>query len=474
MENKIFQVSNIKKTLRYLKKNGVVHAYYAARERIGEERKEHYCYVEPSEETLAAQRREAAGYSGLFSIIVPAYETKEEFLREMIASVRKQSYGKWELIIVDAGSGDSVEHIVGEIRKETGDGRIKYRRLRENKGIAENTNAGIEVAEGDYIALLDHDDFLTPDALYYMARAVREEEKKGVNPALIYSDEDKFDNSRRNYISPHRKMGFNLDLILSNNYVCHFTAVRADLMKTLGLRGKYDGAQDYDLVLRVVGMLREMFPVQELSKHVIHIPEILYHWRCHEESTAANTASKMYAYEAGKAALQDFCVRCGWRAEVEHSLHLGFYRIKYQSDVLTVRDDVGIVGGRLLNSRRKICGGAYQEDGSCMYEGLHKAYSGGSTHRAVLKQDLFAVDIRCMRVRSELQDAFEEVTGFPYRERVITQRKKGGCKVEDRIADISPLNCDEAGYRKLSMEFGRIAAENGYLVLWDPDITITI
>lgn len=474
MGDRIFQINNLKKTLRYLKKNGVSHAYYAARERIEEEKRDHYCYVEPSEEILKAQRRETVDYSCLFSIVVPAYETREEFLREMIDSVRRQSYGKWELIIVDAGGSDSVERIVGEIRRETGDGRIKYRRLNENRGIAENTNAGIEVAAGDYIALLDHDDFLTPDALYYMVKAVREGEEKGEVPALIYSDEDKFDNSRRNYISPHRKMGFNLDLILSNNYICHFTAVRADLMRKLRLRGKYDGAQDYDLVLRVVGTLRETYPVRELSKYVIHIPKVLYHWRCHEESTAANTASKMYAYEAGRAALQDFCGKCGWKAVVEHSLHLGFYQIKYQPDVLVVREDVGIVGGRLLDSHRRICGGAYQEDGSCMYEGLHKEYSGGSTHRAVLKQDLYAVDIRCMRVCSELQNAFEEIMGFPYRERVITRKMQGGCKVEQRVADVSALSCDEAGYRKLSMEFGRMAAKKGYLVLWDPEITLTI
>lgn len=109
-----------------------------------------------------------------------------------------------------------------------------------------------------------------------------------------------------------------------------------------------------------------------------------------------------------------------------------------------------------------------------MYEGLHKEYSGGSTHRAVLKQDLYAVDIRCMRVCSELQNAFEEIMGFPYRERAITRKMQGGCKVEQSVADVSALSCDEAGYRKLSMEFGRMAAKKGYLVLWDPEITLTI
>lgn len=474
MDNKIFQINNLKKTIRYLKKNGVTHAYYAARERIEEGKRDHYHYVEPSEKILEAQREKTMEYACLFSIVVPAYETKEEFLREMIDSVRRQSYNKWELIIADAGRSDSVEQIVTEIKEETGEERIKYRRLKENKGIAENTNAGIEAAAGDYIALLDHDDFLTPDALYYMAEAVREGAEKGEHPVLLYSDEDKFDNNRRNYLSLHQKMDFNLDLILSNNYICHFTAVEAGLMKSLNLRGIYDGAQDYDLVLRVVDALWKKVPVRKLSEYIIHIPKVLYHWRCHEESTAENTASKIYAYEAGKAALQDFCRGRGWNVEVEHSLHLGFYRIKYQPDVLAVRSDVGIVGGRLLDGRHRICGGAYQEDGSCVYEGLHKEYSGGSTHRAVLKQDLHAVDIRCMQVCPGLQNVFEEVTGFPYRERTISCRQQDGSKVERRIADISMINCDEAGYRKLSLEFGKIAGKMGYLVLWDPEITLVI
>ena len=169
MGNGIFKINNFKKTIRYLKKNGVRHAYYAAKERIAEERSSDYYYKDPSDDTLKAQRRESVTYPDLFSIVVPAYETDEEFLREMMNSVYRQSYDKWELIIADASSSDIVERAVRQMMEEKGGERIKYIRLAENKGISGNTNAGIALASGDYIALLDHDDFLAPDALYHMA-----------------------------------------------------------------------------------------------------------------------------------------------------------------------------------------------------------------------------------------------------------------------------------------------------------------
>lgn len=473
MDHKFFRTENFIKTMRYLKKNGILHTYYAAKERIEEERKSDYYYKEPSAEILETQRRATADYPYRFSIVVPAYETEESFLREMIDSVRRQSYGKWELIIVDAGRSGTVERVVNEISEEVGGERIKYMRLAENKGISGNTNAGITLATGDYIALLDHDDFLAPDALYYMASELSRAEQTDKKPALLYTDEDKFDNNRRCYMSPHRKTEFNFDLILSNNYICHFMAVEASIMKRLQLRGKFDGAQDYDLVLRVVGEILDSTLMHELEERVIHIPRILYHWRCHADSTAGNTASKTYAYEAGKAALESFCERRGWNVEVNHSLHLGFYEITYLPDILTVRADVGIVGGRILDARGRICGGALGRDGSCIYEGLHREYSGGSTHRAVLKQDVAAADIRFMQIRPELREIFEQVTGLTYGERAI-RCKTGGVNRQIRIADISGLSCDEAGYRKLSMELGRAATKRGYRVLWNPQISMMI
>lgn len=473
MDSRIFGINNFIKTIRYLKKNGIRHTYYAAKERIEEAKRSDYYYREPSEEILKSQRSETESYSDIFSIVVPAFETDESFLRGMIGSVCRQSYDKWELIIVDAGQSDTVEKVVKQIQGEWTGGNIKYTRLAENRGISVNTNAGIELATGDYIALLDHDDFLAPDALYHMATALRGARQQGTDPLLLYTDEDKYDNNTSYYISPHRKRKFNLDLILSNNYICHFMAVEAKKLKGLKLRGEYDGAQDYDLVLRIVGELYDSMSVQEMSERIVHIPEILYHWRCHDDSTAGNTGSKSYAYEAGKAALEAFCVDRGWQAQVDHSLHLGFYDIIYMPDILTARKDVGIVGGRILDERGYICGGAMESDGSCMYDGLYKEYSGGGTHRAALKQDVAAVDIRCMQIRPELREEFEHITGLSYSERTICcGRGRTGGRI--RITDVSGLNCDEQGYRKLGMELGRAALGRGYRVLWDPKIEICI
>lgn len=473
MGNRILRLDNVRKTVNYLKKNGLAGTFYAAAERVQEERKADYRYISPDTETLERQRRETADYPYLFSIVTPAYETKEAYLREMIASVQAQSYSRWELVIVDAGEGGAVERTVRQVIHETGDLRIRYSRLPENKGIAENTNVGIALATGDYIALLDHDDFITPDALYEMAVSVHRGGQGRCLPALLYSDEDKYDEGAQTFVFPNKKKNFNLDLILLNNYICHFMAVEAGLMKRLKLRADYDGAQDYDLVLRVVDSLWSKDALAPQTSRICHIPKVLYHWRCHRDSTALNTGSKTYAYEAGRRALADFCAGRGIRAQVEHSLHLGFYRIIYEPDLLGTRRDAGMVGGRILDGKGRIFAGGYDEEGRCLYEGMPARFTGGSTHLAALRQDCAAVDIRCMRLREELHPLFSEITGLPYRE-ISIWVKEGRDKRELNIADVSGLTCDEAGYRKLSMALGEAVRREGYLVVWDPGITVCL
>ncbi|MDE7358072.1 MAG: glycosyltransferase [Lachnospiraceae bacterium] len=471
--NRILRIDNVRKTVNYLKKNGLAGTFYAAAERVQEEKKADYRYLLPDAGKLAGQRQETADYPFLFSIVTPAYETKETHLREMIASVQAQSYSRWELLIMDASAGSAVERTVRQMIHETGDLRIRYSRLSENKGIAGNTNAGIALAGGDYIALLDHDDFITPDALYEMARAVHRGRQEGCAPALLYSDEDKYDEGAQTFVFPNKKKNFNLDLILSNNYICHFMAVEAGLMKRLKLREAYDGAQDYDLVLRVVDSLWTDGAAAPDQTRICHIPKVLYHWRSHRDSTALNTGSKIYAYEAGRRALADFCAGRELQVQVEHSLHLGFYRIAYEPDLLGARRDAGMTGGRILDGKGRIFAGGYDGEGRCLYEGLPARFTGGSTHLAVLRQDCAAVDIRCMRLREELQPLYSEITGLPYRERRL-RVKAGREKKEIRIADVSGLACDEAGYRKLSMALGEAVRREGYLVVWDPEITIYI
>lgn len=472
MGNRILRLDNVRKTVNYLKKNGLTDTFYAAAERMQEERRmAGCCYLPPDAATLARQRQVTADYPYLFSIVTPAYETKEAYLREMIESVQAQSYQNWELVIADAGASDTVERTVQRIIQDTGDGRIIYNRLSENRGIAENTNAGIEAASGDYIALLDHDDFITPDALYHMAELVHQRRQEGCPPTLLYSDEDKYDEAAQTFVNPHIKKEFNLDLILSNNYICHFMAVEAGLMKRLMLRGDYDGAQDYDLVLRVVDSLWPDGTLAPETARICHIPRVLYHWRSHRDSTALNTASKSYAYEAGRRALADFCERRGFSAQVEHSLHLGFYRIAYEPDLLSVRQDVGLAGGRILDGKGRIAAGGYDEAGRCLYEGLPARFTGGGTHRAVLTQDCAAVDIRCMQVREALRPLFCRITGLPFREKVIYS-KVGPERRAFCIADVTGLDCSEAEYRKRSVALGEAVRREGYLVVWDPQMTI--
>lgn len=473
MGNRILRIDNVRKTVNYLKKNGLAGTFYAAAERVQEEKKADYRYLLPDKQTLEKQRQKTADYPYLFSIVTPAYETKETHLREMIASVQAQSYTRWELVIVDASAGSAVERTVRQVIHETGDLRIRYSRLSENKGIAENTNAGIDLAGGDYIALLDHDDFITPDALYEMACFVHRGRQEGCPPALLYSDEDKYDEGAQTLVFPNKKENFNLDLILSNNYICHFMAVEAGLMKRLKLRGDYDGAQDYDLVLRVVDSLWEEDALTPQTARICHIPKVLYHWRSHRDSTALNTGSKTYAYEAGRRALADFCAGRGIRATVEHSLHLGFYRIVYEPDLLEARRDAGMTGGRILDGKGRIFAGGYDEAGRCLFEGLPARFTGGSTHLAALRQDCAAVDIRCMRLRKELQPLYLEVTGLPYREKSV-RVKEGRTTKTIRLADVSGLTCDEAGYRKLGMALGEAVRREGYLVVWDPGMTIQL
>lgn len=470
MRNRILNSDNVRKTINYLKKNGLAGTFYAAAERVQEERAVDYHYLPPDAKELKRQRRETKDYPWLFSIVTPAYETKEAHLREMIASVQAQSYQNWELIIVDAGESDAVERAVRQIILDTGDLRIRYSRLSENRGIAGNTNAGIALAKGDYIALLDHDDFITRDALYYMARSVYQGRQENLLPALLYSDEDKYDEGAGIFVSPHIKQNFNLDLIMSNNYICHFLTMEADLIKSLLLREEYDGAQDYDLVLRAVDSLWPRDALLPDTSHIRHISKVLYHWRSHQDSTALNTESKSYAYEAGRRALADFCERRGFQARVEHSLHLGFYNVRYEPNMLSVRKDVGAVGGRLLDRNGRVYAGAYDENGKCLFEGLPARFTGGSTHRAVLTQDCAAVDIRFVRLREELWPLFSQITGLPYREKSLLI-KAGRERKEIRIADVEGLSCDEAGYRKLSMALGMAVRSAGYLVVWEPSLS---
>ena len=310
---------NIKKGLLYMKHFGPKEFWIRLTERFQADDvdyEEWYKNHKPTMEELQRQRDTEFEYEPLISILVPVYNTPEEFLKQMIQSVRKQTYGKWELCIANANPANET---VAEILRisSTKDERIKVKDVPENEGIAQNTNAALASATGDYIGLLDHDDLLTPDALYEVVKAINENDR----PQVLYSDEDKVTMDLSEHFQPHMKPDYNKDLLRSNNYITHFFVAGRTLVEEVGGEdGEYNGAQDYDLILKCT----------ERAKGIAHIPRILYHWRVHKASTADNPASKMYAFDAGKRAIEDHLKRCGEIGKVSHEKDLGFYRVKYQ------------------------------------------------------------------------------------------------------------------------------------------------
>ncbi|MDE7205323.1 MAG: glycosyltransferase [Lachnospiraceae bacterium] len=400
---------NIRKTINYSKKNGYGEAVVAAWERVTAKYYADYDYHAPDQSTLEQQRADQRISDLKFSILVPAYETQSVYMSALIDSCIGQTYGNWELIIADGSASDIVKAVIDQYQ----DARIRYVRLAGNDGIAENTNRAIELATGDYYGLLDHDDLLTADALYEMAHAVWAD-----RPILAYSDEDKCDESGKHFYDPHFKLDFNLDLLLTNNYICHFMVVRSDILKKLQIRKEFDGSQDYDIILRVVGSLllkeKENKDAEPAEKAIVHVPKVLYHWRCHENSTADNPQSKMYAYEAGKKALIDFASRMGWKVDVRHNKHLGFYRIEYRNGVLAHRPDLAAVGG-FVARHGKVASG--------IYKGQPLLYA-GYMNRMDLYQNTGQLDIRNMAVSKVCQGIYEEVTGRPYVSTLYTENKE--------------------------------------------------
>ena len=454
---RIAKISNLKKTLRYLKKNGIRRAYYAMKERIEVEVTDNYIFEPLNSQELSGQIQDGKRFLVKFSILVPAFETKEEHLRAMLDSVLEQTYGNFELILADASESNSVEQIV----KTYTDKRIVYKRLKQNAGIAANTNQALMYATGDYAGLLDHDDVLTPDALYEMASCIARYEAENIQLQLLYSDEDKCNENQSRYFEVNRKPDFNIDMLLTNNYICHFMVMKRQLMQELGFRSVCDGAQDYDITLRAVNVMlgKDKKRTKKKEIPVAHIPKVLYHWRCHEQSTSENPASKQYAYDAGKRALEDFLRARGFKGTVSCLPHLGFYRVNYLPDLIANRPDVAVVGGRLLDKHNKIIGGIYTAEGEPLYQGLHKEYS-GYMHRAVLQQEAEMIDIRCMKVSLNAEAILEEIIGLPYLQHPGTGR-----------FDWSDSLKEDVDFVDLSRRFCEKVREQGYRIVWDPEMS---
>lgn len=241
----------------------------------------------PTQEERTRQSNEKFSKEIKFSILVPLYNTPENFLREMIDSVVAQTYQNWELCLAD---GSDKEHaFVGEICGQycKKDARIVYKKLEKNEGISGNTNACFQMATGNYIALFDHDDILHPSVLYEYMKVICEKDAD-----YVYCDEATFKNGDiDNMITLHFKSDYAIDTLRANNYICHFSVFARELLESTELfRTKFDGSQDHDMILRLTTKAR----------NVVHVPKLLYYWRSHKGSVASDISAKTYAIEAGK------------------------------------------------------------------------------------------------------------------------------------------------------------------------------
>ncbi len=261
----------------------------------------------------------------LISIVVPLYNTPANYYKQMVDCVLAQTYPNWQLCLAD-GSTDGADRQ----KPLPKDDRIRYQKLEQNLGISGNSNAALSLAEGQWIALMDHDDFIEPTALVEMLERAQE-----TGADMIYSDEDKVSLDCRYYYDPHFKSDYNPDLLRSNNYICHFLMVKRDLLlQAGGFRQEFDGAQDYDFILRCT----------EQAKRIEHLPRILYHWRVHPLSTAENFDSKTYAMEAGRRAVQEHLQRVGIRGTAERTERPGYYRVRYElQGTVTAKPKVSII-----------------------------------------------------------------------------------------------------------------------------------
>ncbi|MCR5650133.1 MAG: glycosyltransferase [Lachnospiraceae bacterium] len=427
----------IKRTVDYLKRNGIASTFFAAAEHAGmlidDLRYGLYLKNERTgEKELDEQRHD--GHGGVrISVLVPVYKPDPVYFRQMVSSVMDQTYGNFELILADGSPAEELQ--ARKISRE--DERIRYVRGNPGGGISDNSNTALGAAVGDAVVLLDQDDILEPDALYRVAESF----DRGYD--VVYTDEDKYVTGTGRYISPYRKGDYNKDLLLSNNYICHLFGVRTQIARNVGgFNKRYDGAQDHDLIIRCCDAVGE--------DKIAHIPRILYHWRIHSASTAGNPMAKVYAYESGKKAVRDFLKEKGLCTEVLDTAHRGFFRVVYKDPVpkdsyvifadgklepLTdgyeeilssylAREDIGIVGARIIGRDNRIVSSGYRKDPSGRIVSLFH----GKDHRlpgymntAELVMDVEAVSKFACVIRKDLLSCMD---GNSYRicEKI---RKKG-------------------------------------------------
>lgn len=277
-------VRGLKQKLAYKKREKEAKEYYGTKSFPNDEQRKF-------EESYQFEKRP------LFSILVPLYNTDDTMLREMIGSVIWQTYSNWELCLADGS--DEKHSYVKETVDSFKDSRIKYMRLEKNEGISGNTNHCLSLATGDYIGLFDHDDILHPSALFEYAKVINEQDAD-----YIYCDETTFKSGNINHmLTMHFKPDYAVDNLRANNYICHFSVFKRTLLEGTELfRSKFDGSQDHDMILRLT----------DKAEKIVHVPRLLYYWRCHAASVASNISAKEYAIDAAKGAVADHLRKHGY------------------------------------------------------------------------------------------------------------------------------------------------------------------
>lgn len=429
----------IKKTINHLKANGLTATFV----KIGEYQKYKKAalrYMRDnalSPEELELQRETEYKDEVLISLVTPAYNTDREYLLQLLDSVQAQTYANWELVIVDAS--DSERSYVGEIINELMDKRIVYKKLTKNKGISENTNVGLGLTSGKYIALLDHDDVLSENALFEFRQAI----DSGAD--FIYSDEASFATTPKKSTVIHLKPDFAPDNLRGNNYICHLSMFERSLFdKVGGLRSEYDGSQDHDFILRLT----------ENATNIVHIKKVLYFWRIHKNSVASDISAKPYCITSGIKAVSDQLKRLKIKARVEEAENApSAYRVIYKTEklpsisilnrsnnyhaqkaeaeylafidksieplneawkkelvMLLEREDVGIAGGEIIYGKKILSGGIIllADRYSYAYNKTHIS-STGYMKRLKYIQDVSALPNGFFMIKKSL---FEEIGGF--------------------------------------------------------------
>lgn len=271
-------------------------------------------WIEINEQNLS--KTEPLNYTPLISIITPVYNTDINYLKEMIISVLAQTYSNWELCISDdASTNIEVLKLLESYASKYDNIHVVFRKT--NGHISEASNSALAVANGEYVAFLDHDDTLAPHALYEMVNKINNNQ----NLKLIYSDEDKIDKNGNRY-NPHFKSGWNPDMFFSQNYICHLVMIKKEIVDRIGaFRKGYEGSQDYDLLLRSLKHIKD--------NEIDRVEKILYHWRAIEGSTAYGTSEKVYAHDAGIRALRDYFSKIDPLIKVESGKLSTTYKVAY-------------------------------------------------------------------------------------------------------------------------------------------------